>query len=60
MKTTPKRIKVASLIKLLGVEIDGKLNLGTTLGTNLGTTLGFKHRKTLVNIFVLSNFNYCL
>ena len=70
-KIGSKEVKVASQVKLLGVEIDNKLNFeqinricksaSNQLNalTRLKQVLGFQERKALVNSFVLSNFNYC-
>ena len=71
-KIVSKGIKVASQVKLFGVEIDNKLN--SEQHTNhicksaanqlnalirLKSFLRFQERKVLVNSFTLSNFNYC-
>ena len=71
-KIGSKEIKVTSQVKLLGVEIDDKLNFGQHIncickspGNQLNALirlkrfLGFQDKKVLVNSFVLSNFNYC-
>ena len=71
-KIGSKEIKVASQVKLLGVEIDNKLNFEQHINricksaanqlnelTRLKRFLGFQERITLVNSTVLSNFNYC-
>ena len=71
-KIGSKEIKVASQVKLLGVEIDNKLNFEQHINhicksaanqlnalIRLKRFLGFQERKALVNSFVLSNFNYC-
>ena len=67
-----KEIKAVVKVKLLGREIDEKLNFSnhiynicrSTLNQlnaliRLKHVLGFKERKVLVNTFVMSNFNYC-
>ena len=72
-KIGSKEIKVASQVKLLGVEIDNKLNFEQHINRicksaanqlnaliRLKRFLGFQERKALVNSFVLSNFNYCI
>ena len=71
-KIGSKEIKVASQVKLLGVEIDNKLKFGQHINRICETAanqlnalirlkrfLGFKERKSLVNSFVLSSFNCC-
>ena len=71
-KIGSKEIKVTSQVKLLGVEIDDKLNFGQHINCickspanqlnaliRLKRFLGFQDKKVLVNSFVLSNFNYC-
>ena len=71
-KIGSKEIKVAPQVKLLGVEIDSKLNFEQHINRicksaanqlnaliRLKRFLGFLERKALVNRFVLSNFNYC-
>ena len=70
-KIGSKEIKVASQVKILGVEIDNKLNFEhhiiriCKLATNqlkalirLKCILSLQKRKVLVNSFVLSDFNY--
>ena len=67
-----KEIKAVAKVKLLGIEIDGKLNFNHHINNicksasnqlnaliRLKHLLGFKKRKVLVNTFVMSNFNYC-
>ena len=67
-----KEIKVVAKVKLLGIEIDDKLNFNHHINNicksasnqlnaliRLKHLLGFKERKVLVNTFVMSNFNYC-
>ena len=67
-----KEIKAVSKVKLLGIEIDDKLNFNhhinsickfasNQLNTLIRLThlLGFEERKVLVSIFVMSNFSYC-
>ena len=71
-KTSFKEFRVTSQVKLLGVEIDNKLNFEQHINricksaanqlnelTRLKRFLGFQERITLVNSTVLSNFNYC-
>ena len=71
-KSGHKIIKVASKVKLLGVEIDNKLNFKQYINCicnsaanqsnaliRLKRFLGFQGIKALVNSFVLSNFNHC-
>ena len=71
-KIGSKEIKVASQVKLTGVEIDNKPNVeqrinricksaANQLNTliRLKRFLSFQERKALINSFVLSNFNYC-
>ena len=70
-KIGSKEIKVASQVKLLGVEIDNKLNFERHINRicksaanklnaliRLKRFLGFQERKALVNSFFLSNCNY--
>ena len=67
-----KEIKAVAKVKLLGIEIDDKLNFNHHINNicksasnqlnaliRLKHQLGFKERKVLVNTFVMSNFNYC-
>ena len=67
-----KTIKSEETVKLLGVQLDYKLNFephiselcrkaATQLNVlkRLKSFIGFKERETLVQSFVYSNFNYC-
>ena len=66
-----KEIKAVADVKLLGIEIDNKLNFKDHINIcksasnqlnaliRLKHLLGFKERKVLVYTFVMSNFNYC-
>ena len=67
-----KEIKAVSKVRLLGIEIDEKLNFNHHTNNfcksvsnqlnaliRLKHLLGFKERKVLANTFVMSNFNYC-
>ena len=67
-----KEIKAVSKVKLLGIEIDDKLNFSHHINSicksaskqfndliRLKHLLEFKERKVLVNTFVMSNVNYC-
>ena len=67
-----KDIKAVSKVKLLGIEIDDKLDFNHHINNicksasnklnaliRLKHLLGFKEQKVLVNTFVMSNFNYC-
>ena len=67
-----KEIKAVAKVKLLGIEIDGKLNFNHHINNicksasnqhkpliRLKHLLGFEERMVAVNTFVLSNFNYC-
>ena len=67
-----KEIKAVSKVKLLGIEIDDKLNFNhhinnilKSASNQLNALIRLKHlfefeeRKVLVNTFVMSNFNYC-
>ena len=67
-----KEIKAVSKVKILGIEIDGKLNFNHHINNifksasnqlnaliRLKHLLGFEERKVLVNNFLMSNFNYC-
>ena len=71
-KIGSKEIKVASQVKLTGVEIGNKLNFEQHINRisksaanqlnaliRLKRFLRFQQRKALINSFVLSNFNYC-
>ena len=66
-----KEIKAVSKVKLLGIEIDDKLNFNHPINNicksasnqlstliRLKHLLGFEDKKVLVNTFVMSNFNY--
>ena len=67
-----KEIKAVSKVKLLGIEIDDKLNFNHNINNicksasnqlnaliRLKHLLGLEEIKKLVNTFVMSNFNYC-
>ena len=67
-----KEFKAVSKVRLLGIEIDEKLNFNHHTNNicksvsnqlnaliRLKHLLGFKERKVLANTFVMSNFNYC-
>ena len=64
-----KEIKTVAKVKLLGIEIDDKLNFNHHINNicksasnqlnTLKYLLGLKERQVLVNTFVMSNFNYC-
>ena len=67
-----KEITGVLKVKLLGIEIDGKLNFNHHINNicksasnqlnaliRLKHLLGLEERKVLVNTFVMSNFNYC-
>ena len=67
-----EKIESLSAIKLLGIEIDDKLNFNNHINTicrsaanqlnaliRLRRFLGIEERKALAHSFVLSNFNYC-
>ena len=67
-----QNIKVVSLIELLGIRIDDKLNFNFHLSniwrsaTNqlnvlirLKQFLSFKGKRILINSYFISNFNYC-
>ena len=68
-KIGSKEIKVASQVKLLGVEVDNKVNFeqhiihtfksAANALIRLKSFLGLQERKVLVNSFVLPIFNYC-
>ena len=71
-KTSFKEFRVTSQVKLLGVEIDNKLNFEQHINhlcksaanqlnmfMTLKRFLDFQKRKVLENSFVLLNFNYC-
>ena len=67
-----EKIESLSAVKLLGIEIDDKLNFNNHINTicrsaanqlnaliRLRHFLETKERKALIQSFVLSNFNYC-
>ena len=67
-----KNIKTSSSVKLLGVHIDDKLNFNLHITKicrsaanqlhaliRLRMFLNFKEKKTLINSYFYSNFNYC-
>ena len=67
-----KEIKTLSKVKLLGIEIDEKINFNHHINKICKTAsnqlnalirlehlLGFEERKVLLNTFVMSKFNYC-
>ena len=67
-----EKIESLSAIKLLGIEIDDKLNFNNHINTicrsaanqlnaliRLRRFLGIAERKALIQSFVLSHFNYC-
>ena len=67
-----KEIKAVAEVKLLGIEIDDKLNFNHHISNicksawnqlnalrRLKHLLGFKERKVLINNVVMSNFSYC-
>ena len=67
-----KNIKTSSSVKLLGVHIDDKLNFNLHITNtfrsaanqlhtliNLWMFLNFEEKKTLINSYFYSNFNYC-
>ena len=68
-----KNIKTSSSVKLLGVHIDDKLNFNLHITKTcrsaanqlhalirLRMFLNFEEKKTLINSYFYSNFNYCL
>ena len=68
-----KNINSEKTVKLLGVKLDNKLNFDAHISDlckkaakqlnvlkRLKQFIGFEERKTLVQSFVYSNFNYCL
>ena len=68
-----EKIESLSAVKLLGIEIDDKLNFNNHINTicrsaanqlnaliRLRRFLGIEERKALIQSFVLPNFNYCL
>ena len=67
-----EKIESLSAVKLLGIEIDDKLNFNNHINTicrsaanqlnaliRLRRFLGIAERKALIQSFVLSYFNYC-
>ena len=67
-----EKIESLSAIKLLGIEIDDKLNFNNHINTicrsaanqlnaliSLRRSLGTEERRALIQSFVLSNFSYC-
>ena len=57
-----QNVKAAPSVKLLGVEIDGKLNFNLHMlsaMTRLKKYLRFGARKLLISSYFTSNFNYC-
>ena len=67
-----KNIKTSSSVKLLGVHIDDKLNFNLHISKicrsaanqlhaliRLQMFLNFEEKKTLINSYFYSNFNYC-
>ena len=65
-------IKIQNSVKLLGIEIDFKLNFDLHIRNlcksssqqlnaliRLKSFLGFNERKVLINSFIISSFNYC-
>ena len=72
MKLGDKIIKASSSVKLLGVQIDDQLNFNHHISNicrsaanqlnaliRLKRILGFEEKKTLINSYFYSNFNYC-
>ena len=71
-KIGDKIIKASSSVKLLGVHIDDQLNFNLHISnicrsaanqlnalTSLKSFLAFEEKKTLINSYFYSNFNYC-
>ena len=71
MNIRDKKIESLSAVKLLGIEINNKLNFNNHINTicrsaanqlnaliRLRRFLGIEERKALIQSFVLSNFNY--
>ena len=67
-----KEINSTSLVSLLGLEIDSKLNFDSHISKlckksagqlnalcRLGYLIGFEEKKILINSFIYANFNYC-
>ena len=72
LKIGDKIIKASSSVKLLGVQIDDQLNFNLHISNicrsaanqlnaliRLKRFLAFEEKKTLINIYFYSNFNYC-
>ena len=72
MNIRDKKIESLSAVKLLGIEINNKLNFNNHINTicrsaanqlnaliRLRRSLGIGERKALIQSFALSNFNYC-
>ena len=72
LKIGNKIIKVSSSVKLLGVQIDSQLNFNLHISNICGSAanqlnalirmerfLAFEEKKTLINSYFYSNFNYC-
>ena len=72
LKNGNKIIKVSSSVKLLGVQIDDQLNFNLHISDmfrsaanqlnvliRLKRFLAFKEKKTLINSYFYSDFNYC-
>ena len=68
-----KELKAVLKVKLLGIDIDDKLNFNHHINNicksasnqlnaliRLKYLLGFEERKVLVNTFIISNFNYAV
>ena len=72
MNIRDKKIESLSAVKLLGIEINNKLNFNNHINTicrsaanqlnaliSLRRSLGTEERRALIQSFVLSNFSYC-
>ena len=72
LKIGDKIIKASSSVKLLGVQIDDQLNFNLHISNicrsaanqlnaliRLKRFLAFEEKKTLINSYFYSNFNYC-
>ena len=72
LKIGDKIIKASSSVKLLGVQIDDQLNFNLHISNicrsaanqlnaliRLKRFLAFEEKKTLMNSYFCSNFNYC-